>query len=51
MKEPYSGDNMDEFVILVDGNDNPIGKEEKVKCHLPNGKLHRAFTAMIFNKE
>ena len=31
---------MDEFVILVDGNDNPIGKEEKVKCHLPNGKLH-----------
>ena len=51
LKEPYSGDNMDEFVILVDGNDNPIGKEEKVKCHLPNGKLHRAFTAMIFNKE
>ena len=42
---------MEEFVILVDGNDNPIGKEEKVKCHLPNGKLHRAFTALIFNKE
>ena len=42
---------MDEFVILVDGNDNSIGKEEKVKCHLPNGKLHRAFTALIFNKE
>ncbi|MDA1125147.1 MAG: isopentenyl-diphosphate delta-isomerase, partial [Crenarchaeota archaeon] len=42
---------MDEFVILVDGNDNPIGKEEKVKCHLPDGKLHRAFTALIFNKE
>ena len=42
---------MEEFVILVDENDNPIGKEEKVKCHLPNGKLHRAFTALIFNKE
>ena len=42
---------MDEFVILVDGNDNPIGKEEKVKCHLPDGKLHRAFTALIFNKD
>ena len=42
---------MDEFVILVDGNDNPIGKEEKVKCHLPNGKLHRAFTALIYNKD
>ncbi len=40
---------MEEFVILVDENDNVIGKEEKVKCHLPNGKLHRAFTALIFD--
>jgi len=40
---------MGEYVILVDQNDNPIGKEDKVKCHLPNGKLHRAFTALIFN--
>ena len=45
------GDSMDEYVILVDQNDHPIGKEEKVKCHLPNGKLHRAFTALIFNGE
>ena len=42
---------MGEYVILVDQNDNPIGKEDKVKCHLPNGKLHRAFTALIFNNE
>jgi len=42
---------MEEYVILVDQNDNPIGKEDKVKCHLPNGKLHRAFTALIFNGE
>jgi len=42
---------VDEYVILVDKNDNPIGREEKVKCHLPNGKLHRAFTALIFDKE
>jgi len=40
---------MEEYVILVDQNDNPIGKEDKIKCHLPNGKLHRAFTALIFN--
>lgn len=40
----------DEYVILVDANDNPIGLEEKVKCHLPNGKLHRAFTALLFDK-
>jgi len=45
------GDSMDEYVILVDQNDHPIGKEEKAKCHLPNGKLHRAFTALIFNGE
>jgi len=42
---------MEEYVILVDENDNPIGKEEKVKCHLPNGKLHRAFTVLLFNEE
>lgn len=42
---------MEEYVILVDQNDNPIGREEKVKCHLPNGKLHRAFSALIFNDE
>ena len=40
----------EELVILVDENDNPIGKEEKVKCHLPDGKLHRAFTALLFDE-
>jgi isopentenyl-diphosphate Delta-isomerase len=40
-----------EYLILVDKNDNQIGTEEKVKCHLPNGKLHRAFTIFLFNKE
>ena len=40
-----------EYLILVDKNDNPIGIEEKVKCHLPNGKLHRAFTVLLFNKD
>ncbi len=41
----------EELVILVDENDNPIGTEEKVKCHLPDGKLHRAFTALLFDKD
>ena len=41
----------EEYVILVDEKDNPIGLEEKVKCHLPNGRLHRAFTALLFDKE
>ncbi len=41
----------EEILILVDKDDNQIGTEEKVKCHLPNGKLHRAFTALLFDKE
>ena len=40
-----------EYLILVDKNDNQIGIEEKVKCHLPNGKLHRAFTIFLFNQD
>ncbi len=40
---------MTEFVILVDADDNQIGLEEKVKCHLPQGRLHRAFTALLFD--
>ena len=41
---------MKEQVILVDANDNKIGLEEKVRCHLPDGKLHRAFTALLFDE-
>ena len=53
MKELYSEDKKTdmEYLIRVDNNDKPIGTEEKVKCHLPNGKLHRAFTILLFNKE
>lgn len=39
----------EEYVILVDENDKPIGLEEKVRCHMPDGKLHRAFTALLFD--
>lgn len=39
----------EEFVILVDKDDNPIGIEEKVRCHMPDGLLHRAFTALLFD--
>ena len=42
---------VEKHVILVDENDNPIGSEEKVKCHLPNGKLHRGFAALLFDYE
>lgn len=39
---------MTEFVVLVDKEDNPIGKEEKLRAHL-KGSLHRAFSLFVFN--
>lgn len=41
---------MKEIIILVDENDKEIGNEEKMKAHL-EGKLHRAFSILIFNLE
>jgi len=42
---------MPEYILIVDENDNVIGKEEKWKCHEGNGILHRAFTVMVVNKK
>ena len=39
-----------EHVILVDEADNQIGTEEKLKAH-EEGRLHRAFSIFIFNKD
>ncbi len=38
-------------VVLVDKNDNQIGLEDKVKAHLGQGILHRAFTILVFNNK
>ena len=38
----------EDFLILVDENDNPIGKMEKTITH-QQGILHRAFSVFIFN--
>ncbi|MBS3739550.1 isopentenyl-diphosphate Delta-isomerase [Mesohalobacter halotolerans] len=38
----------DKYVILVDENDNPIGKMEKIEAH-EKGLLHRAFSVFVFN--
>ncbi|MBL7747518.1 MAG: isopentenyl-diphosphate Delta-isomerase [Chitinophagaceae bacterium] len=37
-------------VILVDVNDNPVGKAEKMQAH-KEGLLHRAFSVFIFNSQ
>ena len=39
-----------EEVILVDTEDRPIGIMEKMEAHQSGGKLHRAFSAFVFNK-
>lgn len=41
---------MDEL-ILVDEGDNEVGTEEKTKCHLGGGVLHRAFSVFVFNNK
>lgn len=41
---------MTENLILVDGDDRPVGSAEKVTCHADGGMLHRAFTAVLFDE-
>ncbi len=40
-----------EKLVLVNEKDEPIGLEEKVKCHLKDGILHRAFAILLFNNK
>ena len=44
-------DMMEENCIIVDNEDNILGKDTKVNCHLGEGKLHRAFSVLLFNTE
>ncbi len=41
---------MIEYVILVDENDHPIGREEKMRAH-ELGLLHRALSIFVFNSK
>jgi isopentenyl-diphosphate delta-isomerase len=41
---------IDENLILVDAQDNVLGYETKENCHRGKGKLHRAFSIFIFNR-
>lgn len=42
---------MSDYIVLVNKDDEVLGTEEKNKCHLPTGKLHRAFTTCLFNDD
>ena len=41
---------MEEQVILVDKNDNPIGQIGKLEAH-QKGLLHRAISIFVFNSK
>jgi len=38
-----------DHVVLVDGNDNPLGIKEKLRAHEDGGSLHRAFSIFVLN--
>jgi isopentenyl-diphosphate delta-isomerase len=40
-----------EEIILVDKEDNPVGSENKLRAHQGEGRLHRAFSIFIFDRE
>ena len=42
---------MEENCIVVDDDDNIIGKDSKVNCHLKEGKLHRAFSCLLYTSD
>lgn len=42
---------MKKKLILVNQQDKPIGETDKLAAHLGKGKRHRAFTAILQNKQ
>ena len=42
---------MVEKCILVDERDTIMGADSKKNCHYLKGKLHRAFSVLLFNSE
>lgn len=42
---------MTEYVVLVDDNNTPIGREDKDLVHNANTPLHRAFSLFVFNNK
>ena len=44
-----SRDDVRDEVILIDESDRPVDFAEKLAAHRGGGKLHRAFSMVIFN--
>ena len=43
--------NKKDYLILINKNGEEIGSEEKVKCHIGKGLLHKAFSIFLFNNK
>jgi len=41
---------MEEYVVLVDNQDNELGLMKKMEAH-EEGVLHRAFSVFVFNSK
>lgn len=41
---------MEEILLLVDKDDNEIGRETREKCHTGRGMMHRALVVFLFNR-
>ncbi len=41
---------MEETLILVDDNDAEIGRETRERCHIGEGKMHRALVVFLFDR-
>jgi isopentenyl-diphosphate delta-isomerase len=41
----------DDMIVMVDDDNNPIGTAQRRSAHDDDTKLHRAFSAFIFNKK
>ncbi len=42
---------MEGRILVVDENDNVLREEEKTKCHLGDGIIHRAITVMVVDSK
>ena len=40
---------MNENCIIVDENDRIFGQDSKINCHIGEGRLHRAFSVLLFD--
>ena len=46
-----NGQTVNEQLILVDTNDEVLGYDTKANCHQGMGKLHRAFSVLMFTSD